>query len=250
MTARRISAGLALLALLTGGCVTAANTVWLTPDEGGKRVYGGVRADLKSIETAATGSTGMWVGGEEVRDRKRQVGRLLFLALDLPFSAVGDTLTLPYTLASEAGLFGWRGIYEPTTYPKALDERSGAEAPPGSEPSKGNALAQLAGNKFSSWTISRIEIARGEPTPENRTTTPLLFLEATDQPVAASFLSFSGSRDTPCPPSSAIRQFGLTGGEPMRGITTPNLARPVAAERQEWSSQLRLLGVTPVALRQ
>lgn len=252
MAARRISVVLALFTLLNGGCGTAANTVWLTPDEGGKRAFGGVRADLQSIETAASGSSGMWVGGEEVRDRKRQVGTVLFFALDLPFSAVGDTLTLPYTLASERGLFGWRCVYEPTTYPKALDAPVGVKAPSGSEPSKENALAQLAGNKFTSWTLTR-GIVVGEtvpgPTPNGGMMGPLRFLEATDQPVAASFYSFSGSREAPSAPSSAVRQFGLTGAGPMCGITIAPLATR-DADRPSCGSPLCLLGITPVAARQ
>jgi uncharacterized protein YceK len=243
MAARTIAVGLALLALLNNGCGTPANTVWLNPGEGGKRVYGGVRVDLQSIETATTGSTGICVGGEEVKDRKRQVGTLLFFALDLPFSAIGDTLTLPYTLASECGLFGWRCVYEPTTYPKALDESAGVEAPPGSGPSKEN--------KFTSWTLShRVDLARAEPTPGDQTTGPLQFLEAMDRPVAASFPSFSGSRDAPCVPSIAIRRFGHTGGGPMRGITIAALDAHGAAARPEGSSRLRLFGITPVALEQ
>ena len=35
--------------VLTSGCGTCANTLWWTPEEGGGRVYGGVRAEWKEI---------------------------------------------------------------------------------------------------------------------------------------------------------------------------------------------------------
>jgi uncharacterized protein YceK len=71
--------------LLCCGCGTATNTLWLTAEEGGRRPYGGVRADLDVIQA------------------QRDSG--LRAAIDLPFSVIGDTVTLPYTLAWECGLF-------------------------------------------------------------------------------------------------------------------------------------------------
>jgi uncharacterized protein YceK len=78
---------IAALALSSGGCGTLANTAWFIPEEGGKRVYGGVRADVQSaqqcFETPIEGKplSGLWC------------------LIDLPFSAIGDTITLPYTIA-------------------------------------------------------------------------------------------------------------------------------------------------------
>jgi uncharacterized protein YceK len=58
-------------ALLTGGCGTVANTFGCNGEEGARRVYGGVRLDLAG-----------------------PCGNLL----DVPLSAVGDTVTLPVTV--------------------------------------------------------------------------------------------------------------------------------------------------------
>lgn len=41
-------------------------------------------------------------------------------ALDIPFSLVGDTITLPYTLAYECGLFGSIILFEPQDYQAAV----------------------------------------------------------------------------------------------------------------------------------
>ena len=86
------------VAPMLAGCGTAINAVWLIPEENGKRVYGGVRTDC-----------------EQIRGRHEQAGRLpvdrieqLVYTLDVPLSAVGDTITLPYILAYDSGLFGRR----------------------------------------------------------------------------------------------------------------------------------------------
>ena len=68
------------------GCGTVANTIWLSPEEGGQRVYGGVRADWESLQDAASTPAG-----------NRQSG-ILKSALDLPLSTIGDTVTLPFTI--------------------------------------------------------------------------------------------------------------------------------------------------------
>lgn len=75
----------ATLALLLSGCGTAANTLWWSRDEGGLRVYGGVRAETEKLR-------------QHVADPERADSRDLLLALDLPLSLVGDTLTLPITV--------------------------------------------------------------------------------------------------------------------------------------------------------
>jgi uncharacterized protein YceK len=66
---------------MASGCGTFANTVWWTDDEGGKRVYGGVRAELGQIKEA-----------EGPADAAR-------MALDLPLTVIGDTITLPFTIS-------------------------------------------------------------------------------------------------------------------------------------------------------
>jgi uncharacterized protein YceK len=62
------------------GCGTFCNTVWWIPEEGGMRVYGGVRAELENFQQAPVAFT-----------------------LDLPLSLVGDTLTLPFVLVNQFG---------------------------------------------------------------------------------------------------------------------------------------------------
>jgi uncharacterized protein YceK len=89
--------GLLTAAILSGGCGTVANTAWLIPEEGGKRPYGGIRIDYDKARNPPTSFP-------NADDRLQQ----FVFALDLPFSLVGDTLTLPYVLAYDMGLFGRR----------------------------------------------------------------------------------------------------------------------------------------------
>ena len=92
------------LAVIAGlsGCGTAANTVLLWPEEGGKRAYGGVRADWEMIRER----------GEDGNSGKASVPVLA--AIDLPFSLVADTITLPYIVAYNAGLFGREDTANPS----------------------------------------------------------------------------------------------------------------------------------------
>jgi uncharacterized protein YceK len=93
---------LATVALSFAGCATAANTVWLNPEEGGQRFYGGVRADLEAMDSAAKRESGIRVSGESVPlSRMGQAKRFAWFGLDLPLSAVGDTLTLPLIIACQ-----------------------------------------------------------------------------------------------------------------------------------------------------
>ena len=93
---------LAMLAGLSGGCGTAVNTLWLSDLEGGKRAYGGVRADWEIIR-------------ERGEDGKREsLGAPVAAAIDLPLSLVADTFTLPYVLAYNAGLFGREDTANPS----------------------------------------------------------------------------------------------------------------------------------------
>src|SRR6516162_1675069 len=86
----------AVLVVWLTGCASAANTLWWTPMEGGMRVYGGVRADA---EVAGGGVKQMIHpdGASSFLDGFRDT---LFPTLDLPLSAVVDTLTLPFTVAA------------------------------------------------------------------------------------------------------------------------------------------------------
>jgi uncharacterized protein YceK len=77
------------LAALAGGCGTFCNTVLFIPEEGGKQVYGGVLVDVECVKQLATEPS----GHESVPKR---AGKAALMALDVPLSAVADTLTLPY----------------------------------------------------------------------------------------------------------------------------------------------------------
>jgi uncharacterized protein YceK len=82
--------------LLVSGCGTLCNTVWWIPEEGGERIYGGVQMDVGVLRESLS-----------VRSEDRGIGdRLLgvaFFTLDLPFSAIGDTLTLPILIPRALG---------------------------------------------------------------------------------------------------------------------------------------------------
>lgn len=92
---------LAAIALSSAGCGTAANTLWLTPDEGGQRIYGGVRVDLDVANPLAHDSGIVRETGPVPLTPAERMGHLAFLCIDLPLSAIGDTLTLPIVLAGQ-----------------------------------------------------------------------------------------------------------------------------------------------------
>ena len=102
MKTQNVWVSLAAVALLNGGCGTVCNNAYLTHEEGGERVFGGVRNDFDGLRSAANDESGVSIGGEEYVDRESQVGKLLFHMLDLPFTVVGDTLSLPYTIWIES----------------------------------------------------------------------------------------------------------------------------------------------------
>ena len=89
---------LAVVAVALGGCGTFANTCWLHDDEGGKRIYGGVCADAHVFRKSLAASLGSETPDALSREHHQKAA--LWSALDLPFSVVGDTLTLPYTIAA------------------------------------------------------------------------------------------------------------------------------------------------------
>ncbi len=78
------------LAAALSGCATAANVFWWIPEEGGARVYGGVRAHPESLRGTFSSDS-----SESAEARHKAV---LFAVVDLPLSAAGDTLRLPYTI--------------------------------------------------------------------------------------------------------------------------------------------------------
>jgi uncharacterized protein YceK len=98
MTIRRMGRwALAAVALLLGGCGTTANLFLFSPEEGGKQVFGGVRADWKAAQEFAQ------PGPAYVNDAGERVTRAMLFTMDMPFSIVGDTLTLPVTISKAMG---------------------------------------------------------------------------------------------------------------------------------------------------
>ena len=106
------------LCLILGGCGTVLNTAYFCPDEGrnsiyggGKSVYGGVLMEASLIRDALDPTD------------DRDVRGVLF-ALDLPFSLVGDTVTLPYTL-----WWQWHGYPETPGFLGAGPHEAGTSSP-------------------------------------------------------------------------------------------------------------------------
>lgn len=87
---------IALLTSLLAGCGTVANLVRPGPEDGGKAPFGGVKEDVSGIEKAANGEFAAR------NDQYPHMALLLIYAADLPFSAIGDVLTWPYTMAFTA----------------------------------------------------------------------------------------------------------------------------------------------------
>lgn len=92
------AAALLIVVGLLSGCGTVANLA-VGAREGWKnaRIYGGVRRDVQSAEDWLAHS---WVPLEKMelqQDLGAAVGVGL-VGLDVPFSAIGDTLTLPITI--------------------------------------------------------------------------------------------------------------------------------------------------------
>jgi uncharacterized protein (TIGR03067 family) len=91
---RAVCVCMALVCLLPAGCGTFGN-VWLMHEEGGERIFGGVRLDGILIRDA-------WTSSESDKDIETDNPPTLHTAqalLDMPFSAVGDLVTLPYTIS-------------------------------------------------------------------------------------------------------------------------------------------------------
>jgi uncharacterized protein YceK len=155
------SAWLILPAVLSVGCGTVHNInpsreilFW---DNKTTRVFGGVRDDLAGLSE---------MGGKDMYAILYDIVIAPFFVADLPFSLVGDTLTLPYTAVY--ALFSQRLTSPATTEaskpPSEVQGRvsgsNGTNAPasvgrqPNRAPHAGNALADLVEYRFDTWTIS------------------------------------------------------------------------------------------------
>lgn len=96
---RTICVALMLSSLPIAGCGTAANVVRSRPEEGGRLPFGGVQQDLWCMKKAATGEYGSKPHTKSDSEQYPQMVLMLFCAMDLPFSFVGDVVTWPYTAA-------------------------------------------------------------------------------------------------------------------------------------------------------
>jgi uncharacterized protein YceK len=84
-----ISVCVVVIAILTAGCGTWANTCWFTEEEGGMRVFGGVRSDWEIARESLAPSSG----------RESSPAQAWIPIFDMPLSALGDTVTLPITIS-------------------------------------------------------------------------------------------------------------------------------------------------------
>jgi uncharacterized protein YceK len=75
--------------LLMNGCGTTANVLWFNRDEGGMRVYGGVRAEWTVAQESLAAASDPSASSP---------GPVWLLIADMPLSAVADTVTLPLTV--------------------------------------------------------------------------------------------------------------------------------------------------------
>src|SRR5437763_439419 len=96
MAFRGTCAALVLSSLFVAGCGTVANLVKPGAD-GGKTPFGGVQEDEWWINEAANGEC--VVGSDRKSAEHPQLALMLFYAVDLPFTYVGDVLTWPYSAA-------------------------------------------------------------------------------------------------------------------------------------------------------
>jgi uncharacterized protein YceK len=69
-----------------------ANVAWFYPEEGGMRVYGGVRGNCEALQSVTTDTS------EDAPKGGDRAFAILKHSLDLPLSAVADTVTLPITI--------------------------------------------------------------------------------------------------------------------------------------------------------
>jgi uncharacterized protein YceK len=94
------AAAVAVLPVL-GGCGTLSN---ITDQAPAVRAYGGVQRDWMLLTMAQEDDSGiMWAF-------------VPALAVDLPLSVVGDTLTLPYTALTDPTLFRKSLVHEPQDF--------------------------------------------------------------------------------------------------------------------------------------
>ncbi len=115
---------LLLLTLCTTGCGTLGNTIGLRYNQSEHlRVYGGVQLDLEYAKESLAEAQ-----EAKTADKRTDACASLFLRVaDMPLSALGDTLTLPFTIPE-----GINRALHPEQYPGHLQA-------PASEPDRSTA---------------------------------------------------------------------------------------------------------------
>ncbi|HEY7312521.1 MAG TPA: YceK/YidQ family lipoprotein [Gemmataceae bacterium] len=86
---------LALAAMYLIGCGTAANLSGGLQGWRKSQIYGGVRRDVKSANQFIADN---WTGAADIQQDVGTVVGVGLISLDVPFSLIGDTLTLPITI--------------------------------------------------------------------------------------------------------------------------------------------------------
>lgn len=93
MAHRTMCVALALIICFSSGCGTFASSC----GKDGLDVYSGVGGDVKAILSVPE-ETRKRLAGEKVDDLGLDILLTLLCVVDIPFSAVVDTLLLPYTI--------------------------------------------------------------------------------------------------------------------------------------------------------
>jgi uncharacterized protein YceK len=90
-----LAAALGLAGVCLSGCGTAANLSGGIQGWRSAQIYGGVRRDVKSAEQFIADN---WAGEADIQQDVGTVVGVGLISLDVPFSLIGDTLTLPITI--------------------------------------------------------------------------------------------------------------------------------------------------------
>jgi len=92
---RALLVALGLVGMGLSGCGTAANLSGGAQGFRQTQIYGGVLRDVQSEQHWVSSN---WTGGTDWQQDIGTVVGIGLIGLDIPFSAIGDTLTLPITI--------------------------------------------------------------------------------------------------------------------------------------------------------
>jgi uncharacterized protein YceK len=99
MAFRTIRVALLLASLPVAGCGTVANLANQKPGAGGVAPFGGVRQDVACLQKAANGEVCFRGHPKSDSGQYPQRALMLFCAVDLPLSLIGDLVTWPYAVS-------------------------------------------------------------------------------------------------------------------------------------------------------